>query len=82
MLKTNGLGPWIKSHRESAGLTAVKLGEKVGVSFVTVLNAEHGAHVSVRTLKKLSRFFGTTLSTLRALNAPPVSAGVTRNADN
>lgn len=56
---------WLLNKRQSKGLTQVELAKETGLSDISVCNFENGIKVpSVRSITKLSHYFGTKTETI------------------
>ena len=60
--------PYLRAWRADKGLTQVELAAKADVARNTVLRAEAGEPVNVRTLAKLARALGITVRELRTVD--------------
>ena len=60
--------PYLRSWRADKGLTQIELAERAGVGRGTIMRAENGKAINVRTLAQLAKALGITVHELRHTN--------------
>ncbi len=60
--------PFLRGWRADRGMTQEELAQKAQVARGTIIRAENGAAVNVRTLSRLAKALGLTVNELRTVD--------------